>query len=572
VAAAYLDTKDAICTLKLPWVASQAAQTYEELIESLLSLDAAVDRVVGRVERRVAEEGQKLSTLSSRIDAAAQRVRVVKNNSEATVVFSAAHFPGPKKATYFPRLFYDEGELARSATEQLEVPEEAIVEGVELMSDRRQELDRAIRGELDAVGLYEADIALRPQLASNSPSRAAPPDHLAPLPLFVSTASSVLLFNTPYNVYADHTSYDNLSGEAAPRRDTQAVTVELADAPQTVLFGDELPEVERIEYSYKPVLGAVPELDVPTMLPNLSNVANLSWTALDLPSIAPSTLPTLGAAAADPAVASSLPSLTPTATAPPPPPPPPNSASGAPPPPPPPPPIANGAPPPPPPPPIANGAPPPPPPPPALAPGAPPAPPPPPIANGAPPPPPPPPIANGAPPPPPPPQAPPNAPPPPPPPPPAATGGDGGDAPPPKAPNSRMSLLDEIAKGAKLKKVDPNAPALGRRNTIAGGEKAKPAEEPMDMMAQLRDRINRRRAGISGARNAEADAEKTSDLPPTPRMDKALTMPNLSTSKSDDADDLGPSPISMGGIANALRAKASNMQSDSDDDDDWESD
>jgi hypothetical protein len=33
---------------------------------------------------------------------------------------------------------------------------------------------------------------------------------------------------------------------------------ELAQAPQTVLFGDQLPEVERIEYSYKPVLGAVP--------------------------------------------------------------------------------------------------------------------------------------------------------------------------------------------------------------------------------------------------------------------------------------------------------------------------
>ena len=79
------------------------------------------------------------------------------------------------------------------------------------------------------------------------------------------------------------------SARAGPKQTAE----EIAEAPQTVRLGDELPEVERIEYSYKPVLGDVPELDVPTMLPNLTNVANLSWAASDLPSIAPSNLPSL---------------------------------------------------------------------------------------------------------------------------------------------------------------------------------------------------------------------------------------------------------------------------------------
>jgi len=101
----------------------------------------------------------------------------------------------------------------------------------------------------------------------------------------------------------------------------------------------------------------------------------------------------------------------------------------------------------------------------------------------------------------------------------------------------------------------------------------------MDMMAQLRDRINRRRAGISGSRQMDADNDKkASDLPPTPTLAKSLTMPNVKTGSAaiiadDEDEELGASPISMGGIANALRAKASNMSPESDDDDDdWEDD
>jgi WAS family protein 1 len=291
--AQYLDSKDALCTLQLPWPAHEPAQTYKDILDALQGLDVALDLVVGRVTKRVADEGQKLAALTGRIDAAAKRVSAVAGNRQAIVLFSAARFPGGKdaaKVKYFDRLFYDEGHLQRRAAEQLEIPEEPFVESLEEMAERRKKLDLSLRVDMDTIELYKADLELKPELATNNPSMPPPPDVLAPLPPSVSSVSSVLLFNTPYNVYADHTPFDNLSGEAAPRKDVRAKEEELAQAPQTVLFGDQLPEVERIEYSYKPVLGAVPELDVPSMLPNLSNVANLNWTALDLPSIAPSTL------------------------------------------------------------------------------------------------------------------------------------------------------------------------------------------------------------------------------------------------------------------------------------------
>ena len=49
---------------------------------------------------------------------------------------------------------------------------------------------------------------------------------------------------------------DNLSGEGSARlRESELgeKTKGISEAPQTVRFGDELPEVERIHYSYKPV-------------------------------------------------------------------------------------------------------------------------------------------------------------------------------------------------------------------------------------------------------------------------------------------------------------------------------
>ena len=108
----------------------------------------------------------------------------------------------------------------------------------------------------------------------------------------------LLLFNTEHNVYADWRPIDNLSGDdvAVERDDDDDGAVALHDAPDTVRFGDQMPEMERIEYSYKPQLGDVPSLDVPSMLPNLPNVADLAWSAADLPSIAPSQMTSPGGA------------------------------------------------------------------------------------------------------------------------------------------------------------------------------------------------------------------------------------------------------------------------------------
>ena len=90
---AFLDDKGATCTVSLPWLGLQPAVSYEQMIDSLLALDSAVDGVMDRVERRVADMQSELSGLERRIDAAAERGRRVVGSTTATVVFSAARYP-----------------------------------------------------------------------------------------------------------------------------------------------------------------------------------------------------------------------------------------------------------------------------------------------------------------------------------------------------------------------------------------------------------------------------------------------------------------------------------------------
>jgi hypothetical protein len=42
-----------------------------------------------------------------------------------------------------------------------------------------------------------------------------------------------------------------------------------------------------VEYGYKPVLGDVPEFNLPSVLPDLTMVADINWNSANLPEFAP---------------------------------------------------------------------------------------------------------------------------------------------------------------------------------------------------------------------------------------------------------------------------------------------
>jgi hypothetical protein len=222
---AFLDRKEALFELRVPWLGhTQPAETYTQLLDSLLSLDQAVNEVLGRVEARVARERQTLRGLEQRIAAAAARARrVADSNTAATVVFSAARYPAPKQPAPFERLFYDDGALDRRAAQDVEVPEEPPVENFAAMAERRRALDRIVRMDVQptngtngvhganggsaTVGPtylsdYAADLALRPELAANKPTPPHTPDALGAIPSHVTSAAATVLYNSRRSVYA----------------------------------------------------------------------------------------------------------------------------------------------------------------------------------------------------------------------------------------------------------------------------------------------------------------------------------------------------------------------------------
>jgi WAS family protein 1 len=102
--------------------------------------------------------------------------------------------------------------------------------------------------------------------------------------------SSILLFNTVDNPYKKYESLDNLQGVAG--KDRERVTAEVAAAPQTMIDGDMLPMFSGPDYAFRPKMSDVPTFALPTMLPDLPGVADISWSMDgNKQSIAPSQAP-----------------------------------------------------------------------------------------------------------------------------------------------------------------------------------------------------------------------------------------------------------------------------------------
>jgi len=100
----------------------------------------------------------------------------------------------------------------------------------------------------------------------------------------VTSASSLILFNSNVNLYNSYVIMNNFVESYSNANITkQETSKKLGEAPKTVSEGDVLPEIAGLNYNYEPVLGDVPQFNLPNQLPNLPGVANISWTAPDLP-------------------------------------------------------------------------------------------------------------------------------------------------------------------------------------------------------------------------------------------------------------------------------------------------
>ena len=100
----------------------------------------------------------------------------------------------------------------------------------------------------------------------------------------------MLLFNSNINPYRDYQTLDNLLASTSREKiSEQEKSKQLASAPSTILSGDALPDIAMLDLTFKPEMGTMASLALPSNLP-LDFLADLHYSGAALPSIAPTML------------------------------------------------------------------------------------------------------------------------------------------------------------------------------------------------------------------------------------------------------------------------------------------
>ncbi|XP_071492099.1 WASH complex subunit 1-like [Diadema antillarum] len=316
-------------------------ETIHQIADTLEYLERISNDVFERIESRVTENQERLTEINKRLDVAQLRVDKIKNSRKAIKVFSSAKYPAPDKKDMYKSVFSGDTELS------------SIPRPSRKLSSKHQTLDsRALKEKLQ---FYNVQLNVRKKDKDGENTW----EGLGGLPRNIASVTSLLLFNTSENPYKKYVMIDPLGAVTKTRKAIEEEQEEMGQAPTSILQREQIERMTSDNFFYVPHLGEVPDIDVPSFLPDLPGIADdiifsgdqESSIAPSLPganipelpsviSSQPSNLPALPG----PEGSSSVPAIMPpgmdASAPPPPPPPPPPDAAAAPPPPPPPPPVA----------------------------------------------------------------------------------------------------------------------------------------------------------------------------------------------------------------------------------------
>ncbi|RYH19731.1 hypothetical protein EON65_25620, partial [archaeon] len=253
-------------------------ETMQDMLHSLEHLGFVVDEMLNRIDKRISQEKDRVNNIKQRVATCQLKVQKIKGSSQAITVFSTAKFPAPKVLPTCTSLF--------SQHTDVRTPYRDVIEDVHYLPATYGE---SVVGNTElAVDVYA--IANRLNMQSQSQERVEfimEDNGLGPLPSHLNSVSSMLLFNSHVNPYREYRALDNLlsSGREKTLQEEKAKT--LASAPTTLISGDALPDIQALDLLFKPSMGEMTALALPENLP-LDFIANIQFSAVDLPSIAPS--------------------------------------------------------------------------------------------------------------------------------------------------------------------------------------------------------------------------------------------------------------------------------------------
>ncbi|RAW27074.1 hypothetical protein PC110_g16534 [Phytophthora cactorum] len=242
----------------------------KDVLKALSQLDAVVGDVFNRLVHKVSQEKERVAAVDKRIQVCQAKVNALtarRTSNKPTTVFSTSKYPAPKQLPLPKTLFHDKPyadapPLVPDADDDTHfLPAEP--------------LPPAHRGQhmAEVVELFEK---VNEYQKTQQPEADMEKEGLGRLPEYIPSVGSVLLFNSGENPYQKYTSWDNLLG--TDYEEEEEKQKELAKAPRTIEYGDELPAVHGLNYEFHPSMGIMPDMSakLPTNLP-LENIADYKY-------------------------------------------------------------------------------------------------------------------------------------------------------------------------------------------------------------------------------------------------------------------------------------------------------
>ncbi|KAH1187619.1 hypothetical protein KIL84_020368, partial [Mauremys mutica] len=247
-------------------------EAIHQVADALQYLQKVSSDIFNRISQRVEASRMQLQAIGERVSLAQAKIEKIKGSKKAIkVVFSSAKYPAPERLQEYSSIF-------------------AGAEDPATQKRPRHKIQSKYR-PLDEKSLQEKLKYFPVCVSTKVHQEDDAEEGLGSLPRNISSLSSLLLFNTTENLYKKYVFLDPLAGAVTKTHVTLGTDTEekLFDAPLSITKRGQLDRQVAENYFYVPDLGQVPEIDVPSYLPDLPGIADDLMYSADLgPGIAPS--------------------------------------------------------------------------------------------------------------------------------------------------------------------------------------------------------------------------------------------------------------------------------------------
>eukprot|EP00519_Triparma_laevis_P001869 CAMPEP_0182516964 /NCGR_PEP_ID=MMETSP1321-20130603/41332_1 /TAXON_ID=91990 /ORGANISM="Bolidomonas sp., Strain RCC1657" /LENGTH=292 /DNA_ID=CAMNT_0024724637 /DNA_START=118 /DNA_END=993 /DNA_ORIENTATION=- len=263
----------------------QQTQNITDALHSLQRLDETTSSIFARLLSRIGHETERCKSMSNRVTSARAKINAIaQNRTRATTIFSTAKHPASKPPPPHGTIFKSSNDplAGISAFPEPDPEVEYVTMDPQASALSHPDQQQELNGLYQRLNPHDTDMQ-RVEIVMEEQG-------LGPLPNedVVSSAASLLLFNSTKNPYNEYSRENNLLGRDMERRDSMTEKEkDLHVAPTTLVDGDLLPDVAAIDLMFKPELGEMQGLALPDNLA-LPNLANLSFGGGEQQGIAPS--------------------------------------------------------------------------------------------------------------------------------------------------------------------------------------------------------------------------------------------------------------------------------------------